>query len=179
VILDAPQDVTELFRSAMNSPLVPAARRRTGDPVDARGVEALLPHRGSFRLIDRITHVDRNAATIACAYDLERAAVFVEGHFPGRPVLPGVLQVEAVGQAGLCLVRLLEDARAVLADGDFMLTHIIGARFVRPVTPAGELEIVARIVPDGLFHTIIGQCLQHGAICSLAAVRGIHRENEI
>jgi 3-hydroxymyristoyl/3-hydroxydecanoyl-(acyl carrier protein) dehydratase len=179
VILDAAHDVTELFRSAMHAPLVPAARRRTGEPVDASGVEALLPHRGSFRLIDRITHVDRNAATIACAYDLERAAVFVEGHFPGRPVLPGVLQVEAVGQAGLCLLRLLEDARADLADGDFMLTHIIGARFVRPVTPFGELEIVARIVPDGLFHTVIGQCLQDGAISSLAAVRGIHRENQI
>jgi 3-hydroxymyristoyl/3-hydroxydecanoyl-(acyl carrier protein) dehydratase len=177
VILDAAQDVRDLFRSAMHAPLVPAARRRTGEPVDTRGVEALLPHRGSFRLIDRITHVDRDAATIACAYDLDRTAVFVDGHFPGRPVLPGVLQVEAVGQAGLCLFRLLESDRDT-AGGDFMLTHIIGARFVRPVTPFGELEIIARIVPDGLFHTVVGQCLQDGAISSLAAVRGIRRENE-
>jgi hypothetical protein len=56
------------------------------------------------------------------------------------------------------------------------LTHILGARFVRPVTPAGELEIVARILPDGLFNILVGQCVQHDSICCAAALRGIGKE---
>jgi len=176
VIIEIPREVNAFFRSASHSPLVSDPRRRDNTAVDRDQIEALLPHRGPFKLIDRISYINREDGTIVCVYDLDGSAEIVEGHFPGRPVWPGVLQVEAVGQAGLCLIRLMADEQP--ADHDFALTHIIGARFLHPITPAGELEIIAHVVADGLFHTVMGQCVQHGTICSLVAVRGIDKEKD-
>lgn len=176
MIADVSPDVHALFRRACSAPLFPPEQRTGGFSLDGAGCAALLPHRGASLLIDRVTDVDPSLATIACAYDLVRAQPLVEGHFPGSPVWPGVLQVEAVGQAGLCLIMLRNGAAAGGALNDFFMTHILGARFVRPVEPAGELEIVAHVVADGVFSIVIGQCLQHGEICSSAALRGIEKE---
>jgi 3-hydroxymyristoyl/3-hydroxydecanoyl-(acyl carrier protein) dehydratase len=91
-------------------------------------------------------------------------------------VWPGVLQIEAIGQAGLCLAGLLGEAGWDEAERGVALTHVLGARFVRPVTPAGDLEIVSRMLPDGLFTIFVGQCLQRDAVCCVASVRGINQE---
>lgn len=176
----APEIVT-MLRAAARRPLLGAAERRGGPTLDRRDVEGLLPHRGPLLLIDRIEHVDRTTATIVCRYDLERAAPILEGHFPGRPMWPGVLQVEAIGQAGVCLVRLLSDPPSPRSRGEaprFVLTHILGAEFVRPVTPTGDVQIVARASFDGLFVVLVGQCLQHEVVCCAAAVRGISEESQ-
>jgi 3-hydroxyacyl-[acyl-carrier-protein] dehydratase len=160
--------VTFTFQPELSRrPLISAAERRNGPTLDRTAIERLLPHRDPFLLIDRVEHFDLEAATIVCSYDLDRAASIVAGHFPGRPIWPGVLQVEAIGQAGLCLARLLGTRT------DFLLTHILGAEFVRPVIPSGQVEIMARVVSDGLFQIVDGQCVQDGQICCAAAVRGI------
>src|SRR5262249_10837202 len=107
---------------------------------------------------------------IAARYDLGRARDVLAGHFPAYPVWPGVLQVEAVGQAGIVLnLRRAGEA----APPNVALTHVLGARFMRPVLPGGDVEILARVLEDGLFFTIVGQCLRDGAICSVAAVSGL------
>ena len=182
--IECPPDVAAMLRVAAREPLVPAPERRCltgGRPMlDRRDIERLLPHRGSFLFIDDVTWLDRDAATIVGRYDVGRAASVFADHVPGRATWPGVLQVEAIGQAGLCLVRLAQVG--IGTDGDpggargFALTHILGAEFVRPVTPTGGLEVVARVVRDGLFTIVVGQCLQHDAVCCAAAVRGISEE---
>jgi 3-hydroxyacyl-[acyl-carrier-protein] dehydratase len=169
--------VARAFGQACRGPLLPAGRRRGRGALDRAAVERLLPHREPFLLVDRITRVDHAAGLIVCRYDLARAGAVLEGHFPGRPVWPGVLQVEAVGQAGLCLVRL-GGGPAGEAGRPVVLTHVLAARFLRPVTPGGDLEIVARVLPDGLFTVLVGQCLQHGAVCSAAALGGIPGEGD-
>jgi 3-hydroxyacyl-[acyl-carrier-protein] dehydratase len=138
-------------------------------------VAELIPHRDPFLFIDRVTLVDRPGRTIVCRYDPGGAGPILEGHFPGRPIWPGVLQVEAIGQAGFCLARLLADPSEA-GSPDFALTHVLGALFLRPVRPPVELTIVARLFEDGLFTTIVGQCLQGESICCVAAVRGLSRE---
>lgn len=175
--LDSPREVSALLRASLRGPLLPGPERAGGPDLDRGRIEALLPHRGSFLLIDRITHVHAGTATIVCRYDLARARVTFGDHFPGRPMLPGVLQVEAIGQAGLCLTRLLPEGSGA-SEGQFMLTHILAAQFIRPVSPDGDLEIVARILPDGLFTIVVGQCLQRDEVCTVAAVRGIEKEAE-
>lgn len=165
-----------MLTMASREAMVPQSERRGGSSLARREIEQLIPHRDPFLFIDRITYVDRRAEVIVCTYDLDRARSIFEGHFPGAPLWPGVLQVEAIGQAGLCLAHLLDETTVDRAEADFGLTHILGARFVRPVNPPGELEIVARILPDGLFNIVVGQCLHHDSICCAAALRGINKE---
>jgi 3-hydroxymyristoyl/3-hydroxydecanoyl-(acyl carrier protein) dehydratase len=155
------------------------AERHSDVSLDRHEIEKLLPQRGTFLLIDAITHIDRLRATVACRYSLDRAGPILHGHFPGEPVWPGVLHVEAVGQAGLCLIRLLGEPDGAAPHSSFVLTHILGAHFIHPITPDnGDIEIVARVIPDGLFNIVIGQCLQRDAVCSAAVVRGISKETE-
>lgn len=171
--LDAPADVIALLREASRAPLLPPSARRGEIVLDRAAVEALIPHRDPFLFLDTVVYLSREMATIACRHTLVPDAPEFTGHFPGLPCWPGVLQVEAIGQAGLCLARLLAQERAIERAGRLMLTHVLGAEFVHPIEPPGDVEIIARVIPDGLFTILVGQCLQHGQVCSAAAVRGI------
>lgn len=56
---------------------------------------------------------------------------------------------------------------------DFSLTHVLAARFIRPVLPGGDVEVIAQTIDDGLFRTVVGQILRDGEICAVAAVSGV------
>jgi 3-hydroxymyristoyl/3-hydroxydecanoyl-(acyl carrier protein) dehydratase len=173
---DGDPQVAALLAAAARRPMIEPGRPVATVSFERREIEALLPHREPFLLIDRVTHLDRATATIACASGAHRLASVCAGHFPGRPLMPGVLQVEAIGQAGLCLIRMLDGGdRGAIPR--FALTQILGAEFVHSVTPAGDLQVVARVFSDGLFNILVGQCLQQGKVCSAAAVRGISEEH--
>jgi 3-hydroxyacyl-[acyl-carrier-protein] dehydratase len=168
--LEMAPEVAAAFRAAMKTPLC-STELRTGEPLlDSAGIEARIPHRGPFLLLDRVHAIDTPSRSIVASYDLARAADVLAGHFPAHPVWPGVLQIEAVGQAGLVLHRELS---ADPATESVALTHVLGARFIGEVTPGGSVEIHARIWDDGLFMTIVGQCLQDRRICSVAAVSAL------
>ena len=173
------QETSSLLTMASREAMVPQSERCRGPLLARAEVERLLPHRDPFLFLDRITFVDPQNAMIVCRYDLDHATSILAGHFPRTPLWPGVLQVEAIGQAGLCLANLLREAAVERSESGLGLTNILGARFIRPVTPSGgELEIVSRVLPDGLFNIIVGQCLQGGSICSAAALRGIDKERQ-
>jgi 3-hydroxyacyl-[acyl-carrier-protein] dehydratase len=155
--------------------------------LDRAAVMRELPHRDPLLLIDEVCGLERERALLAARYDLSRARDVFSGHFPAYPVYPGVLQVEAIGQAGILLHQLLaRSAPETIASADsagnagegaplesIALTHVLGARFLRPVTADGHLDIVAHAVKDGLFFQVVGQCLQNGRVCSVAAVSGV------
>lgn len=169
-------DVAALVGSASSKPWLTAPDRQRGPVLDRATIELLLPQRDPFLFIDRITWVDRGDGIIVCQHDLHSTAPALAGHFPQHPVWPGVLQVEAVGQAGFCLHQLT-NARTSASDGPWpALTHILAARFIRPVRPGAPVEIVARAFADGLFTVLVGQCLQHDAVCSVAAMQAIYKE---
>jgi 3-hydroxymyristoyl/3-hydroxydecanoyl-(acyl carrier protein) dehydratase len=151
-----------------------ATRTRLGRPgtngptpaLDRQAIERLLPHRDPFLLVDQVDFVDRPNGLITASYDLQRASHVLAGHFPGRPVWPGVLQVEAIAQTGCLLCAIQRDE----ALDEVAATHILGARFVRPIVPGAPVEIVATGAEAGLFYTVIGQCLQHGSVCAAAVI---------
>jgi 3-hydroxyacyl-[acyl-carrier-protein] dehydratase len=157
----------DLLRRAAKEHLLP---RTAFDQVvlDRAGVENLIPHRDPFLFIDAVTWFDSERQLIASRYELNRASEIFAGHFPSRPIWPGVLQIEAIGQAGLILCLLQANA---LRQPEPILTHVLGARFLRPIEPGGCVEIAAFVAEEGFFSVVVGQCLQHGNICSVASVK--------
>jgi len=164
---DLSNEAAELLRRAAKEPLLPRGERQRGPFLDRAAIEARLPHRDPFLLVDRVTRLDLERGLVVARYDLGRAEAVFAGHFPGRPLWPGVLQVEAIAQAG-GLLHLAQTGAAAAESA--ALARIRAARFLRPVTPGGDLEIVAQVWEEGLFVVVVGQCLHHDEICSAAVV---------
>jgi 3-hydroxyacyl-[acyl-carrier-protein] dehydratase len=157
-------DLDSLFQRACREPLLDD---RAGSLLGPEEIEQLLPHRAPFRLIDRVHRLSRDPAFVVCSRYLSPEDPVFGGHFPGHPVYPGVLQVEAVGQAGLIYHQLAgQDA----LPASVSLTHVHRARFVRPCRAGELLEVVATGAWDGLFFTVVGQCLVAGRVVSSCAV---------
>jgi 3-hydroxyacyl-[acyl-carrier-protein] dehydratase len=113
--------------------------------MDAMQIMDALPHRYPFLLIDRITSVT-SGETITAVKNVTNNEPFFQGHFPGRPVMPGVLIIEAMAQAGgvLSHVTMIDVEPKPL----FFLVGVNNARFRRTVLPGDQLVIdvnVARI----------------------------------
>jgi 3-hydroxyacyl-[acyl-carrier-protein] dehydratase len=96
-----------------------------------------LPHRYPFLLIDRVLEFER-AKRVVALKNVTMNEPFFQGHFPGAPLMPGVLIVEAMAQAGaILMLSELEDRHSKLA----VFTGIDGAKFRKSVTPGDQLRI--------------------------------------
>jgi len=105
-------------------------------PLDRGYVKNYLPHRDPMLFIDRVTRLEQNAITIES--DVDPKAAYFKGHFPGMPIMPGVLIVETVAQAGALLVSLTHG----LTDDKFIaFSNVDAVKFRRPVKP-GEVLII-------------------------------------
>lgn len=96
-----------------------------------------LPHRYPFLLIDRVVEIERSKRIVAIK-NVSINEPFFNGHFPGYPIMPGVLVVEAMAQAG-CILLLQE-----VADREKKLVLFSGieaAKFRRPITPGDQLRL--------------------------------------
>ncbi|MEW8015041.1 MAG: 3-hydroxyacyl-ACP dehydratase FabZ [Candidatus Sedimenticola endophacoides] len=107
--------------------------------MDINRVMRLLPHRYPFLLIDRVTEFEKDKRLVA----LKNVTInehFFTGHFPIRPVMPGVLIVEAMAQA-TGLLAMESDPSTVSETSVYLFVGIDKARFKRPVEPGDQLEI--------------------------------------
>jgi 3-hydroxyacyl-[acyl-carrier-protein] dehydratase len=105
-------------------------------PLDVRRVMAALPHRYPMLLVDRIENLDPDKGIVAIkAVTINEP--FFQGHFPGRPIMPGVLIVEALAQTGAVAVLSEEENRGKLA----FFAGIDDCRFKRVVSPGDVLEL--------------------------------------
>jgi 3-hydroxyacyl-[acyl-carrier-protein] dehydratase len=131
------------------TPESPAAETAAPEPVqkttlDIVEIMAILPHRYPFLLIDRVIDMERKVRIVAIKNVTVNEPHFV-GHFPDYPIMPGVLTIEAMAQAGgaLLLTEFSEEERA----GKLMVfTGIEEARFRRPVLPGDQLRIEVTVV---------------------------------
>jgi 3-hydroxyacyl-[acyl-carrier-protein] dehydratase len=96
----------------------------------------LLPHRPPFRFVDRVVEL-RDDDHIVAAYTVTGEEDFLSGHFPGRPIFPGVLQLEALAQAGAVAVL----SRDGMADRLPLFGGVENVRFRRQVVPGDELVL--------------------------------------
>lgn len=110
----------------------------------------ILPHRFPFLLVDRVLTLDRDLTSktrvgwkIKAVKNVTFNEPYFSGHFPHRPVMPGVLQIEAMAQAG-CLAVV--DPKG--PEMDVAIAGINNARFRRPVVPGDQLILHAEITKD-------------------------------
>ena len=105
--------------------------------LDILQIQELLPHRYPFLLIDKVTECEPSARLVALK-NVTFNEPFFQGHFPGNPIFPGVLIMEALAQA----TALLTSQSAAMPKGTvYYLAGIDGARFKRQVVPGDQLRL--------------------------------------
>jgi len=109
--------------------------------LDINDIQRILPHRYPFLLIDRVVDLTRKERIVAVK-NVTINEPFFAGHFPGMPIMPGVLIVEAIAQAGGALLLTEVEDRD---DKLMVFTGIERARFRRPVLPGDQLRIEVEV----------------------------------
>ena len=109
------------------------------DKLNKDQIKELLPHREPLLLIDELNNIKKLDSAIAIV-NVKQDSFFVQGHFPGEPVMPGVLIVEAFGQAAAALTAHGIDKSTYENKLVFLMT-IEKARFRNPVIPNCKLEL--------------------------------------
>ncbi len=134
--------------------------------IDIRGVLNLLPHRYPFVMIDRVVEIVGDDELVA----LKNVTInepFFQGHYPGRPVMPGVLQVEAMAQAaGVLLLRKLPADDNKIA----FFMSVDKVKFRQAVEPGDSIEIRVKLVKirGNKIATATGECKVGGKLVSSA-----------
>src|SRR5262245_46850456 len=115
-------------------PEQPATEKKA---LDITEIQAILPHRYPFLLIDRVIEIERKKRIVAIKNVTANEPHFA-GHFPGYPIMPGVLIIEAIAQAGgaLLLTEIPDRDQKLM-----VFTGIERAKFRKPVTPGDQLRI--------------------------------------
>ncbi|MEO7433256.1 MAG: 3-hydroxyacyl-ACP dehydratase FabZ [Dokdonella sp.] len=108
-------------------------------PINVEQIAAMLPHRYPFLLLDRVTAIEPGK-TLTALKNVTFNEPFFQGHFPGHPVMPGVLIIEAMAQACGVLVKLSGSSVAAQATV-FYLVKVDKARFNRVVVPGDQLRL--------------------------------------
>ena len=123
--------------------------------LDINEIQKVLPHRYPFLLIDGIEEMERWKRIVGIK-NVTINESFFQGHFPGKPIMPGVLIIESMAQTGGFL--LLQE----VADREKKLLYFVsidGARFRRPVVPGDQLRLEMDVVA---WRETLGFCKLHG-----------------
>lgn len=138
---------------------------------NAKDIEKILPHRYPFLLVDRILEMNLEENEILGLKNVTVNEPFFQGHFPGAPIMPGVLILEALAQTGGVLVHQKGHVKKIA-----VLLNVTSAKFRKPVVPGDLLLLHAKAIHisgnGGKFQAkaMIGQVLAVEAELSFALV---------
>ena len=143
--------------------------------IDINQIQKILPHRYPFLMIDRVIKVDPGK-TLTAIKNVSVNEPFFEGHFPHRPVFPGVLMLECIAQASAILASLMIDATAS-GENVYLFAGVDKARFRRPVGPGDQLVIDVEFVKHiKKLWRCVGTIKVDGELTCSADVLFTHRE---
>lgn len=135
--------------------------------MDIQEITNYLPHRYPFLLVDRVVEVDSGQRLVAIK-NVTFNEPFFQGHFPQKPVMPGVLIIEALAQAtGLLAMESEEVSGAAI----YYLVGVDKARFKRPVVPGDQLRLEVSVTKQrrGIW-SFSGKATVDGAVCASAEI---------
>jgi 3-hydroxyacyl-[acyl-carrier-protein] dehydratase len=134
---------------------------KAGPILDVEGIQRLLPHRPPFLLVDRVVAFEK----VKCVTMNEP---FFTGHFPGHPVMPGVLILEALAQAAALLACLSLGEDEVKSKVTYLM-GIDGARFRKPVVPGDRIELRVEVEKQkGMVWRQVGKAVVDGQVVAEA-----------
>jgi 3-hydroxyacyl-[acyl-carrier-protein] dehydratase len=135
--------------------------------LDITGIQKILPHRYPFLLVDAIEEMERWKRIVGIK-NVTMTEYYFQGHFPEKPIMPGVLIIESMAQTGGLL--LLQEVK----DRDKKLLYFVaidGARFRRPVVPGDQLRIEVNVVAwRGTFCKLAGRATVNGELAAEATL---------
>ncbi len=178
-----PEELETVVRRARKRPLWEPGQETRPVELGRADVERILPHRDPFLFVDAITAVDLDQAALRGRRTIRPDDPIFVGHFPGQPIYPGVLQIETMGQLGVCLAHFANGRTHEIAPGvkptnvrAFKVHH---ALFQAEVLPGDELTVLARLLSADEYTAICaGQLLKtrgngeamEPTICALAVM---------
>jgi len=135
-------------------------------PIDIKQIMRMIPHRYPILLVDRILEFVPGQSAVGLKNVTMNEPHFM-GHFPGEPVMPGVLIIEAMAQTAAILVV---NSLGVEAEGKIVYFMTIdGAKFRKPVTPGDSLHIhVEKVQSRGAVWKFSGKAMVDGKLCAEA-----------
>ena len=143
-------------------------------PLDYTAIERILPHRYPFLLVDRITELEPDKRIVGIK-NVTVNEPFFQGHFPGHPIMPGVLIVEAMAQTAAVLVVSTYGQESEGKLVYFM--SIDDVRFRRPVFPGDRLELhVEKVQSRASVWKFSGKAIVEGKVAAEATFAAMIRD---
>jgi 3-hydroxyacyl-[acyl-carrier-protein] dehydratase len=151
----------------------------TVQSLDIVQIKQLLPHRYPFLLLDRVTYIEPGQKAIGYK-NLTANEQFFEGHFPFKPIMPGVLMVEALAQLGCIAILVKEEFKGSLG----VFTGIDGLKFRTMVQPGDRLDLEVELIklkgPVGKMKGIakVGDKIACEGEISFALIKNVDAEKQ-
>ncbi len=135
--------------------------------LDVNEIQKILPHRYPFLMVDGILEIERLKRVVGIKNVTINESHF-QGHFPGQPIMPGVLIIESMAQTGgLLLLQEVPDRERKLLD----FVAVDGARFRRPVVPGDQLKVEMKVISwRGDFCKLDGRATVDGQLAAEATL---------